>query len=165
MKDSNPLIKDIGEVSSIVGYYKQYEICALEIYDALLNNQLEGVEFASKELKKLDDILIICKEYDIKGQFGAGHGNADAGFDSKDFLRSGAYKEINANICFNNQSFNIFPVGPNRSVLIISVGNPISTSVLATFSTNKVGPQMKQFGCPLVKVNTWASISLLILIL
>jgi hypothetical protein len=63
MKDSNPLIKDIGEVSAIVGYYKQYEICALEIYDALLNNQLEGVEFASKELKKLDDILIICKEY------------------------------------------------------------------------------------------------------
>lgn len=63
MKDSNSLIKDVGEVSAIVGYYKQYEICALEIYDALLNNQLEGVEFASQKLKKLDDILIICKEY------------------------------------------------------------------------------------------------------
>ncbi|WP_339841630.1 ATP-binding protein [uncultured Maribacter sp.] len=63
MRDFNSLIKNTGEVSAIVGYYKQYEICALEIYDALLNNQLEEVEFASKELKKLDDILIICKNY------------------------------------------------------------------------------------------------------
>ncbi len=36
-------MKEAGEVSAIVGYNKQYEICALEIYESLLNNQLEKV--------------------------------------------------------------------------------------------------------------------------
>jgi len=63
MKDSYSLIKDVGEVSAIVGYLKQYEICALEIYDALRDNRFEGVEFASKDLKKLDDVLIVCSDY------------------------------------------------------------------------------------------------------
>jgi len=47
--------KSTGEVSAIYGYKKQYEICAVEIYDALRDNQLVGVEFASSELSKLDD--------------------------------------------------------------------------------------------------------------
>lgn len=61
-------MKEIGEVSAIVGYHKQYEICALELYESLLNNQLEKIEFASNKYKKLDDVLIINRDYVIAYQ-------------------------------------------------------------------------------------------------
>ncbi|MDY3318731.1 ATP-binding protein [Riemerella anatipestifer] len=55
--------KQPGEISAIIGYNKQYEICAIEIYQELLNNNLEWVEFASNNAGKLDDVLIGCKNY------------------------------------------------------------------------------------------------------
>jgi len=64
------LMKTTGEVSAIVGYNKQYEVFAIEIYEALLNNRLEWVEFASSEVGKLDDVYIGCideiKAYQVK---------------------------------------------------------------------------------------------------
>lgn len=56
------LEKTPGEVSAIVGYFFQYEIFATEIYNHLLTNQLEWVEFASQEAGKLDDVLIGTKD-------------------------------------------------------------------------------------------------------
>lgn len=56
------LEKTTGEVSAIVGYFFQYEIFATEIYNHLLSNQLEWVEFASQEAGKLDDVLIGTKD-------------------------------------------------------------------------------------------------------
>lgn len=47
-----------GEVSAIAGYFKQYEIFATQIYDSLLNHDIEWVELASSEAGKLDDVLI-----------------------------------------------------------------------------------------------------------
>ena len=52
-----------GEEYAIKGYNKQYEVCAIEIYEELLNNNLEWVEFASANAGKLDDVLIGCKKY------------------------------------------------------------------------------------------------------
>ena len=69
-------MKQSGEISAIIGYNKQYEVCAIEIYKELLNNNLEWVEFASNNSGKLDDVLIGCKDYikafqvkDIDGNF------------------------------------------------------------------------------------------------
>jgi hypothetical protein len=56
------LEKTPGEVTAIVGYFFQYEIFATEIYNHLLTNQLEWVEFASQEAGKLDDVLIGTKD-------------------------------------------------------------------------------------------------------
>lgn len=56
-------MKQSGEISAIIGYNKQYEVCAIEIYEELLNNNLEWVEFASNNAGKLDDVLIGCKSY------------------------------------------------------------------------------------------------------
>ena len=53
-------MKSPGEVSAIYGYNKQYEVFAIEIYEALLNNKFEWVEFASNEVGKLDDVYIGC---------------------------------------------------------------------------------------------------------
>ncbi|PKP43572.1 MAG: hypothetical protein CVT95_12075, partial [Bacteroidetes bacterium HGW-Bacteroidetes-12] len=55
-------MKEAGEVSAIIGYNKQYEICAVELYQALLDEQLEKVEFASNKYVKLDDVLLINKD-------------------------------------------------------------------------------------------------------
>lgn len=51
-------MKQFGEIPAIIGYNKQYEVCAIEIYEELLNNDLEWVEFASNDAGKLDDVLI-----------------------------------------------------------------------------------------------------------
>ncbi len=63
-------MKVTGEVSAIFGYNKQYEVFAIEIYEALLNNKFEWVEFASNEVGKLDDVYIGCideiKAYQVK---------------------------------------------------------------------------------------------------
>jgi len=63
-------MKTTGEVSAIVGYNKQYEVFAIEIYESLLNNKFEWVEFASNEVGKLDDVYIGCideiKAYQVK---------------------------------------------------------------------------------------------------
>lgn len=63
-------MKSPGEVSAIYGYNKQYEVFAIEIYDALLNNKFEWVEFASNKVGKLDDVYIGCideiKAYQVK---------------------------------------------------------------------------------------------------
>ena len=55
-------MKTSGEVSAIFGFNKQYEIFAIEIYEALLNEKLEWVEFASNDIGKLDDVFIGCKD-------------------------------------------------------------------------------------------------------
>lgn len=51
-------IKNTGEVSAISGYDFQFEIFATELYNCLLNHELEWVEFASSSTGKLDDVLI-----------------------------------------------------------------------------------------------------------
>ncbi|SFH81845.1 NACHT domain-containing protein [Halpernia frigidisoli] len=56
-------MKQLGEISAIVGYNKQFEVCAIEIYEELLNNNLEWIEFASATAGKIDDVLIGCKDY------------------------------------------------------------------------------------------------------
>jgi hypothetical protein len=53
-----PLLKTPGEVAAIAGYFFQYEIFATEIYNQLLENDLEWVEFASSGAGKLDDVLL-----------------------------------------------------------------------------------------------------------
>jgi hypothetical protein len=58
-------MKSPGEVSAIYGYNKQYNIFAVEIYEALLNNELEWVELASNDAGKLDDVLVGLKK-DVK---------------------------------------------------------------------------------------------------
>lgn len=58
-------MKSPGEVAAIYGYNKQYNVFAVEIYEALLNNELEWVELASNNAGKLDDVLIGSKK-DIK---------------------------------------------------------------------------------------------------
>lgn len=55
-------MKSPGEVAAIYGYNKQYEIFAIEIYESLLNNQLEWLELASGDVGKLDDVYIVCKD-------------------------------------------------------------------------------------------------------
>jgi hypothetical protein len=52
------LLKTPGEVAAIAGYFFQYNIFATEIYNQLLENDLEWVEFASSEAGKLDDVLL-----------------------------------------------------------------------------------------------------------
>jgi len=54
-------MKGTGETAAIYGYNKQYEIFANEIYNSLLNNNFEWVEFASSDAGKLDDVLISGK--------------------------------------------------------------------------------------------------------
>ena len=58
-------MKSSGEVAAIYGYNKQYNVFAVEIYNSLLNNDLEWVELASNDAGKLDDVLIGSKN-DIK---------------------------------------------------------------------------------------------------
>lgn len=58
-------MKSSGEVAAIYGYNKQYNVFAVEIYNALLNNDLEWLELASNDAGKLDDVLIGSKK-DIK---------------------------------------------------------------------------------------------------
>lgn len=53
-----PLQKSPGEVAALAGYFFQYEIFATEIYNHLLENRLEWVEFASNSAGKLDDVLL-----------------------------------------------------------------------------------------------------------
>ncbi|MFH6935243.1 hypothetical protein [Flavobacterium sp. FlaQc-30] len=55
-------MKSSGEVAAIFGYNKQYNVFAVEIYDSLLNNDLEWVELASNDAGKLDDVLIGSKK-------------------------------------------------------------------------------------------------------
>ena len=55
-------MKSKGEVAAIYGYNKQYEVFAIEIYESLLNNQLEWLELASRDVGKLDDVYIGCKD-------------------------------------------------------------------------------------------------------
>jgi|GEM_PF-4336492 len=52
------LLKTPGEVAAIAGYFFQYHIFATEIYNQLLENDLEWVEFASNGAGKLDDVLL-----------------------------------------------------------------------------------------------------------
>jgi len=52
------LQKTPGEVAALAGYFFQYEIFATEIYNHLLENDLEWVEFASSAAGKLDDVLL-----------------------------------------------------------------------------------------------------------
>lgn len=56
------LMKTSGEVAAIFGYNRQYDVFATEIYNSLLNNELEWVEFAGLASGKLDDVLIGCKD-------------------------------------------------------------------------------------------------------
>ncbi|SHL37652.1 AAA-like domain-containing protein [Chitinophaga jiangningensis] len=64
------VVKTPGEVAAIAGYFFQYEIFATEIYNQLLDNNLEWVEFASSGAGKLDDVLLGTSEkviaYQIK---------------------------------------------------------------------------------------------------
>lgn len=50
--------KTSGEVAAISGYDFQYEIFATELYNCLLNHEIDWVEFASTTAGKLDDVLI-----------------------------------------------------------------------------------------------------------
>lgn len=50
--------KPSGEVAAISGYNFQYELFATELYNCLLNYEIEWVEFASSNFGKLDDVLI-----------------------------------------------------------------------------------------------------------
>ncbi|GGA95889.1 hypothetical protein [Mucilaginibacter rubeus] len=50
--------KRAGEVSALSGFGFQYEIFATQIYNHLLNDELEWIEFASERAGKLDDVLI-----------------------------------------------------------------------------------------------------------
>ncbi|WP_183562537.1 hypothetical protein [Mucilaginibacter sp. SP1R1] len=52
------LLKTPGEVAAIAGYFFQYDIFATEIYNQLLENDLEWVEFANNGAGKLDDVLL-----------------------------------------------------------------------------------------------------------
>ncbi|MEJ5144737.1 ATP-binding protein [Sphingobacterium sp. MYb388] len=52
------LQKTPGEVSALAGFFFQYEIFATEIYNHLLESNLEWVEFASNTAGKLDDVLL-----------------------------------------------------------------------------------------------------------
>ncbi len=50
--------KTPGEVAAIASYFFQYRIFATEIYNQLLENNLEWIEFASNSAGKLDDVLL-----------------------------------------------------------------------------------------------------------
>lgn len=51
-----------GEISAIGGYYRQYDITAWEIYSNIVNDKLEWVHLAAKDVGNLDDILIGLKD-------------------------------------------------------------------------------------------------------
>ncbi len=50
--------KTPGEVAAIASYFFQYGIFATEIYNHLLENNLQWIEFASNNAGKLDDVLL-----------------------------------------------------------------------------------------------------------
>ncbi|RLJ75129.1 NACHT domain-containing protein [Pedobacter alluvionis] len=50
--------KTPGEVAAIASYFFQYGIFATEIYNHLLQNDLQWIEFASNGAGKLDDVLL-----------------------------------------------------------------------------------------------------------
>ncbi len=51
-----------GELAAIGGYYTQYDIAAWEIYSNLVNEKLEWIHLAAKEVGNLDDVLIGLKD-------------------------------------------------------------------------------------------------------
>lgn len=132
-------MKEVGEVSAIIGYNKQYEICAIEIYESLLNNKLELVEFASNNYKKLDDVLIINKDtvlaYQVK--------DIGSNFTYLDFVSSDTISLLKG--CFDDWRSlkNQFP-DKQINACYVSNQNPSSHDRIKSFSQEKL-PSFKDF--------------------
>ena len=132
-------MKEIGEVSAIVGYNKQYEICALEIYEALLDNQLVKVEFASNKYEKLDDVLIINKDSIIAYQVK----DIGANFTYSNFTTSDTTSLFEG--CFNDWKL-LRSEYPNKEITACYVSNqkPSSHDKINSFSEENL-PSFKKF--------------------
>lgn len=132
-------MKEPGEVSAIVGYNKQYEICALEIYEALLDNQLVKVEFASNKYEKLDDVLIINKDSIIAYQVK----DIGVNFTYSYFTTSDTTSLFEG--CFNDWK-SLRSEYPNKEITACYVSNqkPSSHDKINSFSEENL-PSFKKF--------------------
>jgi len=132
-------MKEIGEVSAIVGYNKQYEICALELYEALLNNQFEKIELASNKYKKLDDVLIVNKDFVIAYQVK----DIGANFTYHNFINSDTTSLFEG--CFNDWK-SLKCEYPNKKIIACYLSNqkPSRHDTIESCSKEK-SPCFKQF--------------------
>lgn len=132
-------MKEAGEVSAIIGYNKQYEICAVELYQALLDEQLEKVEFASNKYVKLDDVLLINKDRVIAYQVK----DIGTNFSYSNFIKSDTISLFEG--CFNDWK-SLKSEYPNKEIIACYVSNqkPSSHDVIKSFSGEN-SPSFKQF--------------------
>jgi len=132
-------MKEAGEVSAIIGYNKQYEICAVELYQALLDEQLEKVEFASNKYVKLDDVLLINKDRVIAYQVK----DIGTNFSYSNFIKSDTISLFEG--CFKDWK-SLKSEYPNKEIMACYVSNqkPSSHDAIKSFSEEN-SPSFKQF--------------------